>query len=146
MNLSINKKFILYIIAGIWNTFFGYLLYAIFTYFFDLYGIRFSYMLAYVIGNAISITQAFVVHKYLVFKSRGNFLREYKKCWLVYGSTMLLSLVLLPIFVKVAHVFLPSIYVHFDKYIGGIISTGLVAIISYLGHEKITFKNKTCSQ
>lgn len=97
-------------------------------------------MFAYVIGNAISITQAFVVHKYLVFKSDGDFWREYKKCWLVYGSTMLLSLALLPIFVKIASIFLAATYTQFDKYLGGIASTGLVAIISYLGHEKITFR------
>lgn len=139
MNSS-RKKFILYIIVGIWNTVFGYALYACFTYFLDAYSLKFSYVFAYIISNIFSITQAFVMHKYIVFKSHGSFWNEYKKCWIVYGSTTLLSLALLPLFVYIFSVFLPMEVRYFDKYIGGIAATLVVAIISFVGHQNVTFK------
>jgi putative flippase GtrA len=137
--ISFNRNFVLYLVIGVWNTIFGYAIYALFTYILDRYAVRFSYMYAYFFGNIISITQAFVAHKYIVFKSKGNFFEEYKKCWIVYGSAILISLFLLPIFVYFSSLILPDRYQTFDKYLGGIVTTGIVAVVSFIGHKNITF-------
>jgi putative flippase GtrA len=131
--------FILYLVIGAWNTVFGYAVYALFTYILDGYNVKFSYMYAYLLGNMISITQSFVAHKYIVFKSKGNFLDEYKKCWIVYGSTTVLNFFLLPAFVYFSSLILPEQYKMFDKYLGGIATAGISAVIGFVGHTKITF-------
>jgi putative flippase GtrA len=130
----------MYIIVGCWNTFFGYVLYAAFTYLLERCHVRFSYMYAYIIGNFISVTQAFAMHKYVVFRSSGNFWREYKKCWLVYGFTVGVSFLMLPLFVKASGFILPGAYSALDKYLAGIMASCLSALISFAGHKNITFR------
>lgn len=135
------RQFIKYIVVGGWNTLFGYIVYIFFTWLLDSrYNLRYSYMYSYVFSNFISISQAFVAHKFLVFKTKGNFWKEYRKGWLVYGSTALMSLISLPFFVKFFEFVLPQAYAWLDKYVGGIAVTGIAAVASFLGHKNITFK------
>ncbi|MBR1735113.1 MAG: GtrA family protein [Alphaproteobacteria bacterium] len=135
-----DRQFIKYIIVGIWNTVFGYMIYALLTWFLDShYNFRYSYMFSFIVSNFISISQAFVAHKFLVFKTKGNFWKEYKKGWIVYGSTALMSFIALPFFVELFGYIFPEPYKWLDKYIGGISVTGLAAIGSFFGHKKITF-------
>jgi len=87
-----------YLIVGVWNTLFGYGLFALFTYL--LTGIvPFAYMLASVLSNVIAITAAYLGYKWFVFKTKGNYLREYLRCYLVYGAAFLITLALLPVLV-----------------------------------------------
>ena len=139
--MKFNKKTLsLYFVAGVWNTAFGYAIYSVFTYLLGSYQIKFSYMYAYVLGNIISVTQSFLIYKYVVFKSKRNFWLEYKKCWIVYGAALTVSFALLPISVYILGVALPSNYAAFDKYLGGIVVTSIVALGSFMGHQKITFR------
>ena len=134
------ETFGLYLLTGIWNTAFGYAVYSFFTYLLSLQHVEFSYMYAYVLGNMISVTQSFVMYKYLVFRSPGNFWQEYKKCWIVYGTTLLMSFLMLPLCVYLSGVMLHSDYAELDKYFGGIIVTAIVAIGGFWGHQNITFR------
>ena len=135
------KQFVKYVIVGGWNTIFGYAVYALLTWILDTrYHLRYSYMYSYIVGNIISISQSFVAHKYLVFKTKGNFWKEYKKGWMVYGTTALLSLIALPFAVELCSFLMPEPHKWLDKYIGGVAVTGLAAIASFLGHSNITFR------
>lgn len=135
-----SRQFIKYVIVGGWNTLFGYAVYALFTWLLDTrYNLRYSYMYSFVASNFISISQAFIAHKFFVFKTKGNFWKEYKKGWLVYGSTAFMSFVALPFAVAFFSFVLPEPYKWLDKYIGGIAVTGIAAIGSFFGHKKITF-------
>lgn len=138
-NLFPQKQVGLYLIIGIWNTFFGYGIYAFFVWILNE-KFPFSYMLAAVLSNIISVTQSFLSYKYIVFKTKGNIWKEYLKCWGVYGSASLINLAFLPILVTVCAIFLPVNYKQMAPYIGGFLLLASTIAISFLGHKNITFK------
>jgi putative flippase GtrA len=63
-------------------------------------------MLASLLSNLIAITVAFLGHKGFVFKTKGNYLKEWIRCVAVYSSGMLLTLAGLPILVPLLRRFL----------------------------------------
>lgn len=140
MILTKKKQFIRYIIVGVWNTLFGYSTYAILTWTLDNnFHLSHSYIYSFVLSNFISISQSFIAHKYLVFKTKGNFWKEYRKGWVVYAPTTLISLIALPFAVELFSLILPAPFKQADKYVGGAAVTGISAIASFIGHNKITF-------
>jgi putative flippase GtrA len=126
-----------YLLTGAWNTLFGYGTFALFTMLLAPLG-RQSYILAVVPSTMINITVAFLGYKWFVFKTKGNYLREWVRCVGVYGSSMALSMVLLPIFVFVIrHRFG---YETQAPYIAGALLGGLTVIFSFFGHKHISFR------
>jgi putative flippase GtrA len=70
-----------YLLVGIWNTAFAYLLF--FVLYFLLH--RFvHYLVIAVITYELSVANAFVCHRWLVFKSRGPLLAEFLRYNLTY--------------------------------------------------------------
>ena len=128
-----------YLIVGVWNTAFGYGLYAGFTY--VLTGrIPFAYMVASVLANVIAISVAFIGYKWFVFKTEGNYLREYFRCYVVYGTAFLVTFALLPIVVGLLNWTLgPWKSV---PYIAGAILTGGSVVVSFVGHRQFSFAVK----
>ena len=87
-----------YLLVGGFNTVFGYSLFAVLN--FGLQGIgSYSYMLASLLSNLIAITVAFLGYKWFVFRTRGNYLKEWIRCVAVYSTGMLLTLAALPVLV-----------------------------------------------
>ena len=127
---EIKAQSIRYIITGIWNTVFGILVYALLI---KLLGEN-HYILLAVVSNIISITNAYICYKLFVFKTKGNILKEYLKCYVVYGLSMLLGLLLLYVFVDIAGL---------NPVIANIISVLLLTIVSFVGHRYYSFKNKS---
>ena len=118
-----------YLYVGAWNTIFGYIA-GIFVY---KSIIQISSIIAVgVLSNILSISMSFLTYKLIVFKTPGNWLKEYMKCFMVYGLTALLSIFLLWIFMD-----------NFQLNIW--LSQGLVivtsVVISYIGHKKFTFNS-----
>lgn len=127
---EIKAQSIRYIITGIWNTVFGILVYALLI---KLLGEN-HYILLAVVSNIISITNAYICYKLFVFKTKGNILKEYLKCYVVYGLSMLLGLLLLYVFVDIAGI---------NPVMANIISVLLLTIVSFIGHRYYSFKNKS---
>jgi putative flippase GtrA len=125
-----------YLIVGVGNTLFGYGLFALFTWL--LTGIvPMAYMVACVLGNVVAITVAFLGYKWFVFKTKGNYLREYLRCYVVYGTAMLVNLALLPVLVKLAEwVVGPQAYA---PYIAGAVLTAGSVLLSFVGHRHYSF-------
>jgi putative flippase GtrA len=84
-----------YLLVGGFNTAFGYALYVAFTALLMPH-IHAGYVVASVLANVVAITVSFVNHKVFVFKTKGHWLREWSRCLVVYGSTMVAGLVALP--------------------------------------------------
>lgn len=84
-----------YLLVGAFNTGFGYALFVSFNYLFRRWGVLGS-ELASLCASLISITVAFLGYKWFVFRTRGNYLREWLRCLSVYGSSMIFTLVALP--------------------------------------------------
>jgi putative flippase GtrA len=126
-----------YLVVGIWNTAFGYGTYAAFTALLYRYG-KDSYLAAMVLSSLINITVAFLGYKWFVFKTKGNYLREWFRCLSVYGGSMLISFVTLPSLVFALRKWFG--YERGAPYLAGAILTGATVVISFFGHKHISFR------
>ena len=130
-------QFVRYLMVGVWNTVFGYSLYALLTALLTP-RLRFAYLYASIFSNLIAITVAYFGYKFFVFKTKGNYLVEWFRCILVYGSGILPGLVLLPLLVGGLHYGF-----HLDRsapYIAGGLWTGLTVLYSFFGHKHFSFR------
>src|ERR1700682_823071 len=126
-----------YLLVGAWNTLFGYGAFAAFTALLDPH-MKHSYILASALSSPLSITQAFLLYKWFVFKTKGNYLREWLRCLAVYGSSILLNLILLPLVVlAIRHT---TRYDRQAPYIAGALLAGFTVIYSFVGHKKFSFR------
>jgi putative flippase GtrA len=126
-----------YLLVGIWNTAFAYGTFALFTALLDKV-VPQSYMLASVLSSFINITVSFFGYKWFVFKTKGNYLREWIRCVGVYGTNILFGLAILPVLVyAIRH------YSHFQRqapYLAGAVLTGFTVLVSFFGHKHFSFK------
>ncbi len=128
-----------YLAIGAWNTVFGYAVYAFFLWLLtDI--LPAAYMFASVISTVFSITNSFFMYKFFVFKTKGNYLKEYIKCWAVYGSAGLVNLALLPVAVLIFNFLLPTEYQYTSPYLAGFVLLFITTVFSFIGHKNITFK------
>jgi putative flippase GtrA len=126
-----------YLLIGAWNTLFGYGTFALFTMLLAPLG-RQSYILAVIPSTMINITVAFFGYKWFVFKTKGNYLREWIRCVGVYSGSMALGMILLPVLVFVIrHRFGLETQA---PYIAGALLGVLTVIFSFFGHKHISFR------
>lgn len=129
-----------YLLVGFGNTLLGYAAFAAFTWLLQpvVPNVYYRVMVAHVTASFISITIAFLAYKWLVFRTRGNYLREWLKCFAVYGSSNLFNLALLPILVvairRVGH------FEQQAPFIAGALLIGFGAVYSFWGHKNFSFK------
>jgi hypothetical protein len=86
----------------------------------------------------LAITVAYFCYKIFIFKTHGNYLVEWMRCILVYGSALLPGLLLLPLLVEGLHYGF-----HLERsapYVAGALLTGLTAVYSFLGHKNFSFR------
>jgi putative flippase GtrA len=125
-----------YLAVGACNTIFGYGCFALFTMWLDSV-IAYGYVVASLLANLLAITFAFLGYKWLVFKTHGNYLREWIRCLGVYAGSMLLSAAALP-FVA-AGVRRQTGNARTAPYIAGAIVLVFSVIFSFFGHRHISF-------
>lgn len=124
------RQFIRYLLTGGVNTAFSYAVYVALTWFLSGY-VRGAYMIAAVLGNVLNISFSYLNYKFFVFKTRGNYLREYLRAYLVYGGVALLGLALLPFLVEVLGI---------DPYLAPLVIIPVTVLCSFLGHKHFSFK------
>ncbi len=119
-----------YLAVGGANTAFGY---AIGILAYKLLAPQFSVWTIGCVGNVLAITFSFATYKVFVFKTKGQWISEYFKAYLVYGSMALVGIVLLWLYVDVLYM---TIW----------LAQGLVIVstvfLSYVGHSRFTFGRK----
>lgn len=123
-----HREKINFLLIGIWNTVFGYFTFVALYY---LLNHIVHYVLLLIISNIISITNAFVGYKLFVFKTKGNYLKEYFRFYLVYGVSILLNIIMLPIVVetfKISPVLAQPGFIF------------ITVIVSYFGHKNFSFR------
>jgi putative flippase GtrA len=167
-------QFARYLCVGAFNTVFGYFTFVVaLTLLNRVLPGRFLYLtviLASMVASPISITVAFFGYKLFVFRTKGNVLREWLKCFAVYGTSMIPGLVALSALTKFLqstihhhavwlHVQLAAIEQHLSGrslafvqriatgkamagYIAGAVVITVSTIYSFIGHKKITFRQK----
>jgi len=142
MTLFPRGEFLRYLSVGVWNTIFGYSTYAAFVYLFShLLPHRYLPLtvdLASIASTPITITMSYLCYKFFVFHTEGNYLREWLRCFAVYGTGMIPNLIALPI---LTHLLQGVAAIHlYAGYIAGALMTGFTAIYSYFGHKKFSFR------
>lgn len=167
-------QFTRYLCVGVFNTVFGYLSFAaILTLLNAVLPARFLYLTviaASISAVPLNITVAYFTYKFFVFRTKGNYLREWLRCFAVYGTGMIPSLVALSAltrFLQVVihshaawlHVFLNTVEQHMSGrplaflqqiatgkamagYIAGAVVIGATTLYSFAGHKWITFRVK----
>ena len=130
-------QFARYLVVGVWNTGFGYGTYAGLTALLTP-KIPHAYLAASLLSSLLNITVAFLGYKWFVFRTRGNYLKEWLRCLTVYSSSLLLGLLLLPVVVEAVRRVTGN--GRAAPYIGGALLMGASVIYSFFGHRKFTFR------
>jgi putative flippase GtrA len=168
-------QFVRYLCVGAFNTFFGYCTFVIALSLLNQvtpqHFLYLTVVLASVISTPLNISVAYFGYKFFVFRTKGNYLTEWLKCFAVYGTSMIPGLVALSALTRLLqtiihrhaislHVFLGSVESHLGGkplallqhiatgkamagYIAGAIVIGVSTIYSFIGHKKVTFKVKS---
>ena len=167
-------QFVRYLGVGVFNTFFGYCSFAAFLFLFShLLPQRFLYLavvIASLVSTPLNITVAYFGYKFLVFRTTGNYLVEWLRCFTVYGIGMLPGLLILsaltkflqtvlhnhraPLLATLGHMqqlaqhhgALVSILQHASNskaaagYIAGAVTMAFTTVSGFVGHSKFSFK------
>jgi putative flippase GtrA len=165
-------QFARYLCVGVFNTIFGYLSFAvILTLLNTVLPARFLYLtviLASLLPVPLNITVAYLTYKFFVFRTNGNYLGEWIKCFAVYGSGMIPGLIALSALTRFfqsiihrhsssLHIALSTLESHLSGrpltfvqhigtgkamagYIAGALVIGVSTIYSFVGHKTITFR------
>jgi len=135
--LTSRLQFARYVAVGSFNTVFSYCVFALLNWLLRGFG-QFSYMYAAVLSNFIAISAAFLGYKWFVFRTRGNYLKEWMRCFAVYGVSALIGIASLPIVVTVLRRVLP--WPDLASYLGAALIAGVSVVISFFGHKTISFR------
>jgi len=119
----VREEIIKFVIVGMINTIFYYILYSLFIY------MNFEYYLAVIFATILGVLFSFKTFSKLVFNNTDNTL--ILKFLLVYGFNIMLN------------IFIIKTYVYFyndNLYIAGLIATTLVAINSFILNKFYVFR------
>jgi len=142
-----------FLAVGVWNTLFALLLSTVLVAFYSHIlphkWILFTADFASITAKPIAITMAFLCYKHFVFHTRGNYLREWIKCFAVYGVGTIPELVALPLATKFFLLFplgfLSPLFtrIHISNpaaVLAILVVAVFTAIYSYFAHKKFSFK------
>lgn len=128
-----------YLAVGACNTLFGYGCFALFTFLLTPL-VAYGYVAASILANLFAITFSFFGYKWFVFKTKGNYLKEWVRCVGVYSGSMVLSAAALPFVVAfVRHQFG---YDRSAPYIAGAMVLVFSVVFSFFGHRHISFAKR----
>ena len=175
VNLFPGGQFFRYLLVGGFNTLFGYgtfvLTLALLS---NAVPQRYLYLsapLASLISTPFNITVAYFGYKLFVFRTKGNHLMEWLKCFAVYGTGMIPGLLALSGLTRLLqsqfhqhaatlHAYLNAVEAHLGGpplrlvqhvahgkslagNIAGAVVIGISTIYSFVGHKKVTFKSSS---
>ncbi len=96
---------------------------------------------ALLLATVVNITVSFLSYKWFVFRTEGNYLREYARSWMVYVPSLLVSMVAVaPLAAVLAH-WLP--HPKLAPYAAQACIVAVAVVPQFLGHKNLTFRKKT---
>ena len=116
--------------AGGFNTVFGY---SVGVCVYKVLGSSLSILWIGAISNMLTITVSFFAYKIFVFRTKGKWLSEYLRSYVVYGGIAIVGIFLLWLFVDI---------IKTSIWLAQAIILGVTVIISYIGHSRFTFDHK----
>jgi putative flippase GtrA len=128
LHRAYNSTSMRFLVAGGWNTAFGYASLAVLYY---LFSDKIQYMFLIVFSTVLNITNAYICHKFFVFKTKGNYIREYLRYYVIYSIPIGMAFVLLPFCIEVLGM---------NFYVTQALLTVATVFISYFGHKHVSFR------
>jgi len=134
---GVGEQSLRYLLVGGVNTLVGYASFA------GLYAllaelVPAAYIFANLLANVVAITVAFFGYKYLVFRTRGHGWREYFRTYVVYGTSMLVGLAILPVMVHLLSSVMER--VELVPYLAQALTMLLVVGGSFFAHRNYSFR------
>lgn len=117
-----------FLIVGGWNTLFSYGTLWVFD---ALLHARLHYTLILTLNWVVGVTHNLFTFKLLVFRTRGNWLKEYLRSYVVYSGTFVVNLAIVAVIMEIWR---PRLV------IAQLPAIAVVTIISYLGHKHFTYR------
>ena len=138
LSLIKSKTEIRFLLVGIWNTLFGYLVFLLFLFLLEkiFNNERQIYSLSIAFSHLISVINSFIFHKVVTFKSKQKGLEivyEFRRFFNSYIITFLLNLSLISIQVELLSL---------DPRIAGALSIPLCIVVTYFLLSKYSFRNR----
>jgi putative flippase GtrA len=132
-----------FLMVGGFNTVFSLALYSacviVFGHMFPHRGKPLIADISQILSQPICITVAFLCYKHFVFRTKGNYLREWLRCFAVYSISFPASLVILPAATKFFLVF-KTLPPNLPPILAGVVNSVVIACYSYFAHKKFSFK------
>jgi len=130
------KTEIRFILVGIWNTAFGYLMLLLFLFLFEknLENERLVYIFSVVCSHFISVVNSFISHKVITFESKQKgveMVYEFLRFFNSYIITFLLNLSLISFQVELLNL---------DPRIAGALSIPICVVVTYFLLSKYSFR------
>ena len=91
------------------------------------------YMVVLLISTIVNITVAYLNYKFLVFRTKGNYIREYLRFYVVYALPTGLGFLLFPLGIEVLHL---------NAYVTQACITVLTVTLSYFGHKHVSYRRR----
>jgi putative flippase GtrA len=131
-----------FLMVGVSNTLFSLGFYSAcvvaYSHVFPHYGKPLIVDIASITAKPICITVAFLCYKHFVFRTHGNYLKEWLRCFAVYGISTPAELVILPV---ATSIFLHIARLHASApFLAGVVNSILIALYSYFAHKKFSFR------
>lgn len=114
-------------VVGTWNTVFSYLVFACL---YRFWGGGWKDIAVQFISAIIGITNAYVLHRFLTYRSHGVWWREYLRFYAVYGAQVVLTALSFFVF---------ATWLGFNGYVVQLILTILFTVASYWAHRRFSF-------
>ena len=125
--LRVRGDHVRFLLVGAYNTGFGYAVFAgLHLLFPDLH-----YIAVLLASHVVSVLNAFIGYRLVVFKVRGSVLRDLFRFWLVYLVSLSFNLVALPLLVEQAE--LPVL-------LAQALVVVVVVVTSWFGHSRFSFR------
>lgn len=124
----IKSEKIRYLLVGGYNTVFGYTFFVLLLLMFQD---RVHYLVLLVLSHVVSVTNAYVAYKLLVFRTKGKWFQEYVRFNTVYLIVLLMNLITLPALVEIFSM---------NPVVGQAWFVVVTVTVSYLGHKHFSFK------
>jgi putative flippase GtrA len=163
-----------YIGVGLFNTLFGYVSFVVTLTLLNRAlperWLSLTVVLASVLSTPVNITVAYFGYKFFVFRTQGNYLLEWLKCFAVYGTGMIPGLLVLSALTRLLQTeihrhapalrgLLGGVEAHLSGapllglqraatgkaiagYIAGAVVIGLSTVYSFVGHKNVTFRKR----
>ena len=114
-------------VVGVWNTLVGYFVFALL---YRCFGGGWGDVFVQIASAIIGITNAYICHRMLTYRSHGIWWREYLRFYVVYGTQALL---------QAGCFFILSTWLTLNAYVVQLVLTLVFTIISYWAHKAYSF-------